>query len=322
MRYTRLGTTDLEVSRICLGTWELGGGWGPTDADEARLAVSRALELGINFFDTASAYGWGASEAFLAEALGKTLRTHRSELVLVTKGGLRVDNDVVRRDSSATSLRRALEASLRSLRTDYVDVYLIHWPDPAIPMAESAGVLDGFVQEGLVRYVGASNVDVRQIEAFQAVRHLDVIQPPYSMVRRGWIADLLPTCEANGIGVMAYGPLAHGLLAGADIGRLSADDWRSMSHVFDGPDYDRVVEALPELGRIAAGAGLTLAQLAIAWTLRHPAITSTIVGGRRVRHVEMAAAAGEADPLNSVWTEVGALLAGLPDLDVASPEHP
>jgi aryl-alcohol dehydrogenase-like predicted oxidoreductase len=177
----KLGRTDLEVSRICFGTWQFGGEWGAIDHGEAIASVARARELGIDFFDTAQAYGFGVSEELLAQALAGV---PRDQVVLATKGGLRKEGEELLRDSSPAWLRAGLEASLRHLRTDYIDIYQVHWPDPSTPFAETAAALEQFVREGKVRYVGASNYDALQIAEFAMTRRLDTLQPPYHMLRR------------------------------------------------------------------------------------------------------------------------------------------
>jgi aryl-alcohol dehydrogenase-like predicted oxidoreductase len=161
MRYVRLGKTDLEVSAIAFGTWSFGGDWGGFDADEAKKTVGRALEGGITFFDTAQAYGFGASERLLADALWS--RVERDRVVVATKGGLRKDGNTLHRDASARSLREGVEASLRDLRTDYIDLYQVHWPDPKTPAEETGRVLADLVREGKIRHAGVSNYSPRQM---------------------------------------------------------------------------------------------------------------------------------------------------------------
>jgi aryl-alcohol dehydrogenase-like predicted oxidoreductase len=297
MEKIKLGSTDLEVSRICLGTWQFGGDWGEIDEGEAMATVARARELGIDFFDTAQAYGFGASEQLLARALEGV---PRERVVIATKGGLRKEGDELLRDSSPRWLREGLEASLRNLRTDYIDLYQVHWPDPQVPFAETAGALEQFVQEGKVRYVGASNYDALQIAEFGVTRPLDTLQPPYHMLRREIEDATLPYCREHDIGVLIYGPLAHGLLSGhfKRDSRLSADDWRAGSELFSGENFERNLEIVDRLRELAGELEVTAAQLAIAWTLANPAVHVAIVGARRPAHIEGAApAAGlELDP--------------------------
>ena len=292
MQTIKLGGTDLEVSRICFGTWQFGGEWGEIDHGEAIAAVARARELGIDFFDTAQAYGFGVSERLLAEALRDV---PREQVVLATKGGLRKEGEELLRDSSPAWLRAGLEASLRNLGTDYVDIYQVHWPDPSTPFAETAGALEQFVREGKVRYVGASNFDALQIAEFAMTRRLDTLQPPYHMLRREIEDSVLPYCRAHDIGVLAYGPLAHGLLSGnfTRDSQLAQDDWRAGSDLFSGENFTRNLEIVERLRELARELDITVAQLAIAWTLANPAVHVAIVGARRAAHIEGAAAAAE-----------------------------
>jgi aryl-alcohol dehydrogenase-like predicted oxidoreductase len=187
----KFGQTDLEVTPIALGTWAFGGDWGEVQVAEAKATVHKALELGINFFDSAQAYGFGASESLLGEALRDEIRSQRDDIVIATKGGLRKEGDRLIRDSSPDWLRKGVESSLRALRTDYIDLYQVHWPDPTIPFAETAAALDALVHEGKIRYVGVSNFDTEQMDAFARVRRVDALQPPYHLFRRE-IAHLRP----------------------------------------------------------------------------------------------------------------------------------
>jgi aryl-alcohol dehydrogenase-like predicted oxidoreductase len=295
MRYTHLGATDLHVSKVCFGTWQFGGEWTGLDRDQAIAAVRRARELGIDFFDTAQAYGFGAAETLLAEALGPEIATGRDEIVLATKGGLRREGGRLLRDASPAWLRRGLEESLELLGTDHVDLYQLHWPDPATPIAETARALDGFVREGLVRYIGVSNFDEELLRAFEEVRPLDALQPPYSMLRRGIEERVLPYCRAHGIGVLAYGVLAHGLLTGryGPETRFPERDWRHGSAIFRGEALRRNVEVVDRLGRVAEGLSCTIAQLGVAWALSNPDVDVAIVGARMPEHIEGTAAAAD-----------------------------
>ncbi len=323
MEHIRLGATELRVSRLCLGTWQLGGGWGPIDAQEARATVRLARELGIDFFDTARAYGWGASESALGEALDDELRSHRERVTIVTKGGLRMVGGTLVRDSSPNALREDLEASLRSLGTDYVDLYLVHWPDATRPPQETAEVLGGFVEAGLARAVGMSNADVSTMTRMRAHAPVACVQPPYSILRRGIERELLPWCEDQDIGVMVYGPLVHGLLAQGPslIAGAGADDWRQQSHVFRGHEYERAVASVNALRSVAMESGLTLAQLAVGWTLSHPAVHAAIVGARRREHLVATCAAPLRGLPADVLLAVADIIGSEPDLDVASPEN-
>jgi aryl-alcohol dehydrogenase-like predicted oxidoreductase len=319
MQTIKLGGTDLEVSRVCLGTWQFGGEWGAIDREQAIASVSRARELGVNFFDTAQAYGFGASEELLAQALEGV---PREQVVLATKGGLRVAGDELLRDSSPAWLRRGLEQSLRHLQTDYVDLYQVHWPDPSTPSAETAAALEDFVREGRVRYVGASNFDVPQMVELQRSRKLDTLQPPYHMLRREIEDAVLPYCREHDIGVLAYGPLAHGLLSGRFTRetRLQDDDWRTGSDLFRGERYARNLEIVERLRELAEELGITVAQLAIAWTLANPAVHVAIVGARRPEHIEGAAPASEIELEASTLARMEQLLGAAAMVGGPTPE--
>src|SRR2546423_338925 len=183
MKYIQLGRTALRVSTLCYGTWQFGGDWGSFEAPEAQKSIRQALDLGITFFDTAQAYGFGVAERALGQALGPELRSRRESLIIATKGGLRKDGDKIVRDASAKSLRQGVEQSLGNLGIDYVDLYQVHWPDPHAPFEETARALEELVREGKIRYVGVSNFDVPQMREFAKSRRLDTLQPPYNLFR-------------------------------------------------------------------------------------------------------------------------------------------
>jgi aryl-alcohol dehydrogenase-like predicted oxidoreductase len=295
MEFTQFGNTGMRVSRICFGTWAFGGEWGEQDLAANKAAVRKALDIGINFFDTAQGYGFGAAEQFLNQALQPEIRTNRQELVLATKGGLRQASDQLVRDSSRAWLRQGLESSLRALGTDYIDLYLIHWPDPLTPMAEVAATLGEFVAEGKVRFVGGSNFTLPQIQAFEEVRHLDGVQPPYHLFRREIEASILPYCQQHHIGVQVYGPLAHGLLTGryTPATTFPADDWRSKSDIFMGESFRKNLEVVEQLRQLAQQRHCTLPQLAVAWVLAHPAVDCAIVGALDPAQIADTAAGAE-----------------------------
>ena len=296
MKYIELGQRGPRVSRIAFGNWSSGGDWGDVDRPAAIAAARRALELGITFFDTARAYGFGLAEEILGEALRPELRSRRDEVVIATKGGLRRgDAGQLLRDSSPGALRQDLEASLRLLGTDYVDLYQVHWPDPATPVDATAAALDDFVREGKVRSIGVSNFDAAEMADFERARPLDTLQPPYHLFRRDIEQSILPYAADHGIGVLVYGPMAHGLLGG----RLTATttfapgDWRASSDVFKGATFRRNLQVVDELKAFAAERGISVAQLAIAWTLANPAVHVAIVGARTPEQISATAPAAE-----------------------------
>jgi len=295
MQYTQLGERGPKVSRIAFGNWSAGGDWGSVDRAAAIAATREALDLGITLFDTARAYGFGAAEELLGEALRPEIKSARESIVIATKGGLRNAGGSPVRDSSPEALRRDLEASLRSLGTDYVDLYQVHWPDPGVPIAETAETLDGFVREGKVRYVGVSNYDAREMTAFQQIRPVDTLQPPYHMFRRDIEASILPFAQEHGIGVLVYGPLAHGLLSGrmTEDTTFAPDDWRSKSDMFVGQTFRQNLSVIRDLTRFAARRNATVGQLAIAWTLANPAVDVAIVGARSPEQIRQTAPAAD-----------------------------
>jgi aryl-alcohol dehydrogenase-like predicted oxidoreductase len=248
----------------------------------------------VTLFDTAQAYGFGASERLLAKAL---TGLDRSRLVIATKGGLRPGpQGGGNRDSSPAWIRSGVESSLRALGTDYLDLYQVHWPDPAVPFADTADALAKLVADGKIRHVGVSNFDAAQMAEFSATLPVETLQPPYHLFRRDIEAEILPYTAAHDIGVLVYGPLAHGLLAG----RLSADttfapdDWRSRSDMFTGAEFERNLRAVAELDTFAHDElGASVDQLATAWTLANPAVQVAIIGTRQAAHVDAAVAAAD-----------------------------
>jgi aryl-alcohol dehydrogenase-like predicted oxidoreductase len=294
VKTVNLGATGLAVYPIAFGTWQLGGEWGQFDEDDGIAAIRRARDLGVNLFDTAQGYGFGASERLLGRALRDDLDSRRDEVVIATKGGLRMTDDGLVRDSSPAWLRSGVEDSLRALGVDYIDVYQVHWPDPKVSFAETAAALQGLVDDGKIRHVGVSNFDVAQMADFAQTRPVETVQPPYHLFRRDIEAELLPYAREHDIGVLVYGPLAHGLLTGSmDPGvSFADDDWRSDSPVFHGDAFRRNLEVVDRLKRFATEElGCSVAQLAVAWTLANPAVHVAIVGARHPDHIEDSLAA-------------------------------
>ena len=323
MKQVKLGMTGLSVSPICFGTWQFGGDWGAVDELRAIAAIRRARDLGINFFDPAQAYGWGASETLLGRALADDLRRDRDSIVIATKGGLRREGGRVRRDASPAALRKGLEESLINLDVDHVDIYQLHWPDPAVPIEEAASGLQALVAEGKARHVGVSNFDVAQMARFEQVRPVETLQPAYHLFRRDIEAEVLPYCLEHDIGVLVYGPLAHGLLGGGvtDHSRFDAGDWRSRSPLFTGDGFERNLDRVHALRRFARERGMTISQLAIAWTLAHPAVHAAIVGTSRANHIDdsVGAASRELDDAD-LW-RIDQIMDGALAVDGPSPER-
>ncbi|MDT7760490.1 MAG: hypothetical protein QOH27_6388 [Mycobacterium sp.] len=322
MKTTTLGQTGLHVSRIAFGTWQLGGEWGRFDEDAAISAIRRARELGVNFFDTAQAYGFGASEHILGKALRDELTSERDELVIATKGGLRQTDSGLVRDASPEGLRRGVDASLTALGIDHIDLYQVHWPDPTVPAADTAGALGELVADGKVRHVGVSNYDAAQMAEFAATLPVETLQPPYHLFRREIEDAVLPYCRTHDIGVLVYGPLAHGLLTGT----LSAhtafadDDWRSASGVFSGDTFRRNLATVRALEIFAADRDVSVSQLAIAWTLANPAVHVAIVGARQSSHVEDSLRAAEVSLTDADLDDIDKIMTSATPVAGPSPE--
>jgi hypothetical protein len=296
MQEVALRRSGIRVSPIAFGTWQLGGDWGSTDEEAAVTAIRRARELGVNLFDTAQAYGFGESERMLGRALRDDLDHRRHEVVVATKGGLRMTEEGLRRDSSPGWLRRGVDDSLRALGVEYIDLYQVHWPDPDVPLVETAGALETKVAEGKILHVGVSNFNPDQMAEFARTRPVETVQPPYHLFRRDIEADVLPYSSSNDIGVLVYGPLAHGLLSGhmSEDTEFAADDWRSASPVFQGEAFRSNLDVVRRLERFArAELGCSVSQLAVGWTLSHPAVQVAIVGSRRSDHIEQAVEAAD-----------------------------
>jgi myo-inositol catabolism protein IolS len=294
MEYRPFGQTGMQVSAIGVGCWEIGGGYGSIEETQFIQAVHRALDLGINCFDTAEAYGFGASEQSLAKALGN----RRKEATVVTKFGVGYKEAPNFRDSSRQRVMASIEKSLQNLNTDYVDVYMVHWPDVNTPFEETMRALDDLVQQGKVRAVGISNFRLSQIETSMRTRRVDVAQYCWNLFDRRMQKEIYPYCRDQNVGVMAYGSLAYGLLTGTftedmDFG---TDDWRArrgrmgginlFQHLF-GPDYfPRNLRVVEELKVIAARYGKSLPQFALRWTTSNPVISTALVGCRNIAEVE------------------------------------
>jgi aryl-alcohol dehydrogenase-like predicted oxidoreductase len=323
MQTGALGRTGLEVSPIAFGAWQLGGEWGEFDVDEAVAAIRHARSLGVNLFDTAQGYGFGASERVLGQALRDDLDNRRDEVVIATKGGLRMTDDGLVRDSSPQWLRKGVDASLRALGVDRVDIYQVHWPDPQVPFAETAGALDELVQDGKIGHVGVSNFDTAQMGEFARTRPVETLQPPYHLFRRDLEASVLPYCREHDIGVLVYGPLAHGMLTGAldEDTTFAPDDWRSGAPFFKGEDYLRNLQVVRELERFASEQlGSSVSRLAIAWALANPAVQVAIVGARSPRHIEDSVGAAELRLSDGDLDQIDRIVSSAVPLSGPSPE--
>jgi aryl-alcohol dehydrogenase-like predicted oxidoreductase len=316
MEYRRFGHTDLKVSAIGFGCWEIGGTYGRIDESQFQRAVAQAIDDGITCFDTAEAYGMGVSEEALARALGG----RRNEVVIATKFGVGYEDMPNRRDSSRARVLASIDKSLQRLRTDHVDIYLVHWPDPNTPLDETMRALDDVVRQGKVRYVGVSNFRLAQIETCMRLRHLDVVQYGWNMFDRRMQAEIFAYCAAQAIGVMAYGSLAYGMLSGAFHAGMEFEesDWRSkrgmvgslnLFRTLFGPDYfPRNLAAVEELKRVAGKDGKSLPQFALRWTLSNPVVGTALVGFRAPSEVTENLGALGWEISNGELAEVDAIL--------------
>ncbi|MBM3492771.1 MAG: aldo/keto reductase [Armatimonadetes bacterium] len=287
----KLGRSGPEITTVGFGAWAAGGpwhfGWGPQDDEESIAAIRRAIELGVNWIDTAAVYGWGHSEEVVGRALDGI---PAGEVIVATKcGRVPGDGGVPVGDLRPSSIRTQLEGSLRRLRMETVDLFQFHWPDTTTgtPIEESWAAMARLQDEGKVRWIGVSNFDVSLLERCEAIRHVDSLQPPYSLLRREVGVELLPWCRDHGVGVVCYSPMQAGILSGSfDIARVAPDDWRRNSPVYQEPHLGRNLRFVEALRPIAERHGKTVGQLAVAWVIANPAVTSAIVGARRPSQVE------------------------------------
>jgi len=294
-----LGNSDLQLTPIGFGAWAIGGGnwefaWGPQDDSESIAAIHRALDLGINWIDTAAIYGLGHSE----EIVAKALKTSSHKPLVFTKCSMRWHADrSIYRSLKAASLADEVENSLRRLGVETIDLYQIHWPDPADQIEEAWETLARFKEQGKVRWIGVSNFNVEQMERARKIAPITSLQPPYSMLRRAIEAEILPFAQANHIGVINYSPMVSGLLTGKmtaeRVAALPADDWRRRAVEFKEPRLGRNMRLVELLREMGGGHDVSPGVVAIAWTLHHPAITGAIVGGRSAQQVEGVAPALE-----------------------------
>ena len=291
MNTKQLGNSDLFITPVGFGAWAIGGsgwefGWGEQDDKQSVAAIHRALELGVNWGDTAAVYGMGHSE----EVVGFALRTWPGPRPYVfTKCGLRWDEQgYVHRSLQADSIRRECENSLRRLNVDVIDLYQIHWPTE--DLEEGWTTMAQLQKEGKVRWIGVSNFNIEEMRRAQAIAGVTSLQPPYSLVRREVEPEILPYCRANGIGVIVYSPMASGLLTGAmtrdRLANLPADDWRRGNPDFQEPRFSKNLALVERLGAVGARHGKSPGEVAIAWTLRHSAVTGAIVGARNAKQVD------------------------------------
>jgi aryl-alcohol dehydrogenase-like predicted oxidoreductase len=302
MQTRKLGNSDLHITPIGYGAWAIGGSgwqfaWGSQDDNDSIAAIHRSLELGVNWIDTAAVYGLGHSEEVVARALK---RWPGARPYLFTKCGLRWDlQGNVSKVLSAHSIRREVEDSLRRLSVEVIDLYQIHWPpDPdSAELEEGWSTLASLQRQGKVRWIGVSNFNVQQLRRAQAMAAVTSLQPRYSLVHREIEDQVLPYCLRESIGVIVYSPMASGLLTGAmtreRAAKLPKDDWRKNHPDFAEPDFSRNLALVERLQEIARRHNRSAGEVAIAWTLHHPAVTGAIVGARNARQAEEVMRAGE-----------------------------
>lgn len=306
MEYRTLGASDLDISTIGFGCWAMGKTfWGDDVVDEDSIAaVKVALEAGINFYDTAQVYGLGHSETVLGQALKDY---PRDQVIIASKTGLNWDDDEnISNDNSPEYVLSSIEGSLERLRTDYLDLFQVHWPDEKVPVVETAAAMKQLLDSGKTRAVGVSNFNVEQMTEFMSVCPLHSLQPPYCMIRRDIEAEILPFCREHNIGVLAYSPMARGLLTGKydETATFPETDGRHADGLWQGERLKNNVAAVGEMTKIAEAAGKTMAQLAMAWVLSQPGLTCALSGTKRPHQIqETAAAAGwqlDADTLKQI----------------------
>ncbi len=288
MEKVRFGQTDLEVSVLVLGTWVTGGwAWGGADDEQSLTAIRRALELGVNFIDTAPVYGFGRSERIVGQALKEW--GARDPVVIATKCGLEWDDkERIRRNASPERIRQEVDQSLKRLGVERIDLYQMHWPDSKIHLETSMEAMLKLQDAGKVRYLGVSNFNRQQLMACQSVGRIDSLQPPYNLFEREAENDLLPFCQAHGIATMAYGGLCRGLLTGKFGGdeTFPRGDLRRADPKFKPDRFKQYVKAVDRVKKVAQKYGKSAAQFALRWVLQQPGITTVLAGARTAAQVE------------------------------------
>ena len=295
MNFNILGNSDMQLSPIGFGAWAIGGGgwafgWGAQEDKDSIAAIERALDLGVNWIDTAAVYGLGHSEEVVAKALRKSAHKPwiftKSSMVWDDKGNI---------TNSMKQIKRECEDSLRRLNLDVIDLYQIHWPKPDEEIEEGWTAMAELQREGKVRWIGVSNFSVDQMKRAQKIAPITSLQPPYSMLKRDYEAEVLPFCRENGIGIINYSPMQSGMLTGKmtkeRVAQMPDDDFRKRALNYQEPKLSQNLKVADKLKEIGAKYGVTAGVIAIAWTLKNPAITAAIVGGRNPQQVEETAEA-------------------------------
>ncbi|WP_163132083.1 aldo/keto reductase [Agarivorans sp. Alg241-V36] len=285
MELARLGNSDLEITRIGLGAWAMGGkwqwGWGAQQDEDSIATIQHALSLGINWIDTAPVYGLGHSE----EVVGKAIKGLAQKPLIFSKCGFNWDaKSNIEPCLKAASVKKEVENSLKRLQVETIDLYQIHWPTPAEDIEEAWQAMAELKQQGKIRYLGVSNHSVEQMQRLQKIAPINCMQPPYSLINRDCEAELLPYCQQHNAGVICYSPMGSGLLTGKmtaeRIAAMGDDDWRKKADYFNEPKLSHNLKIVAALQQVAERHQVSAAEVAIAWTLKHPAITGAIVGMR------------------------------------------
>ena len=313
-----LGNSDLHLTSIGFGAWAIGGGnwdfgWGAQDDAESIRAIHQALDEGINWIDTAAIYGLGHSE----EIVGKAVKGSTHKPLIFTKCSMRWDKKrSIYRSLKASSVVEELDASLRRLGVETIDLYQVHWPNPDEEIEEGWAELARQQKAGKIRWIGVSNFSVPQMRRAQAIAPITSLQPPYSMLRLAIEQEILPYCQANGIGVINYSPMVSGLLTGRmsaeRVAAMPADDWRRKAVEFNEPRLSRNLRLAELLREIGSAHGVEPGVVAVAWTLHHPAISAAIVGGRSGEQVKGLAPALSFRLSEEEFASVGAFLSANP----------
>jgi len=318
-----LGKSGLQITTVGFGSWAVGGGgwafgWGPQDDEDSVRAITHAVGRGVNWIDTAAVYGLGRSEEVVGRAVAAIPAADRP--LVFTKCGLKWDaaNPMTPaiRNSTPATLRLDVENSLRRLSVDRIDLFQIHWPDDlGTPVEDSWGEMARFVDEGKVRAIGVSNFNVALLERCEAVRHVDSLQPPFSLIRQGAAADVIPWAAAHGTGVIVYSPMGSGILTDSfsreRVAAMAEDDWRRGSPSHQEPDLTRNLALRDALRPIAARHGTTVSAVAVAWTLTRPGISGAIVGARTPAQVDGWLAAGSLALSSADLAEIASAVEGL-----------
>lgn len=313
-----LGNSDLALTPIGFGAWAIGGGnwefaWGPQDDNESIAAIHKALELGVNWIDTAAIYGLGHSE----EVVARAVKSSSYKPYIFTKCSMRWYADrSIYRSLKAGSLAEELEGSLRRLGVETIDLYQIHWPNPEEEIEEGWEALNRFREQGKIRWIGVSNFNVEQLKRVQKIATVTSVQPPYSMLRPAVEQEVFPFVQENGMGVINYSPMVSGLLTGKmtaeRVAALPADDWRKRAVEFNEPRLGRNLRLVELLREIGNGYGVKPGVVAVAWTLHHPAVTAAIVGGRSLQQVEELSAALAFRLTDAEYARINGFLAANP----------